>query len=256
MYSKKLLGSFILFILLMNGCEKKEETSSPTQANGTIPESYVVFERVENDEKQYEVLIHAASVAFSPHSVRYVNARDGLNRRDSPSISGTILGTLLHGSRIIAEKRSENPETIGGITAYWYLCRSIPGIPDQPYWVFGGFLSTTIPEDVASVLGYWDTDRSGYWFWDGERGVTREYWFFHPDYTVATGFKESCVGFRGTWALIDNILTFERRPIRLYDRAYEVEILEIIVEVINRDRIIFHFADGTKEVLTRNNDII
>lgn len=78
--------------------------------------------------------------------IKQVTARDGLNKREYPSTSSRIIGTLLYGARIIAHERSAERETIGGITDFWYRCQG--GTQDGGYyWVFGGFLS------IASLFG-------------------------------------------------------------------------------------------------------
>ena len=56
-------------------------------------------------------------------SVRYVIAKPALNIRSSPSISSNLLGpALLYGLRIVAHERSDNMDTVNGITDYWYRC--------------------------------------------------------------------------------------------------------------------------------------
>jgi hypothetical protein len=93
-------------------------------------------------------------------SVRYVIVKPGVNMRNSPSISSNLAGRgLLYRLRIVAHERSDNMDTVNGITDYWYKCSGgYIGIGGSKYWVFGGFLSTTIPDDTPSVLGTWDTD--------------------------------------------------------------------------------------------------
>ena len=232
-YSKKLVGICVLFTLLMIGCVRGTGTRSQSEADAAIPENPAVIEIVENDKNL--------------PAVRYVNARNGLNRRDSPSVSGTRLGTLLHGARIIAWERSENPDTIDGITAYWYLCQGgVSGGGGGDYWVFGGFLSRTLPEDVVPILGRWYTDRG-----------SRYFWHFRPDYTASSGIREAGSGWMGHWVLYENNLSIETFPIIPTDDVWpETETLEIILDVINRDKIILHFSDGAVEVLTRSNDIV
>lgn len=178
-------------------------------------------------------------------SVRYVNSKDGLNYRDSPSFSGKKLGTLLHGSRIVVHERTSDKETIDGITDYWYRCSGgISGGGGGFYWVFGGYLSKTMPADTEPFLGYWNTDRG-----------TREYWSFRPDHTVSSGRKETGIGWIGTWTLSGDKITIERRPIEAYHKV-EIEVVEIIIRIIDRDKISLHFSDGNDEYLTRNNGLL
>ncbi len=178
-------------------------------------------------------------------SIRYVNSNDGLNYRDTPLVSGKKLGTLLHGSRIIVHERTNDQETIDGITDSWYQCSGgISGGGGGRYWVFGGFLSTTMPDDTEPFLGYWNTDRG-----------SREYWDFRPDHTVSSGRKETDIGWTGIWIFSENKLTIEKRPLEVYGQV-ETEKIEIMVTVIDRNEINLRFSDGSEEYLTRNNGLI
>ena len=171
-------------------------------------------------------------------SVRYVSSKEGLNKRELPSISSKKIGVLLYGSRVIVVEKGAAKETIDGITDYWYRCQG-----REIAWVFGGYLANRIPDDTISIIGYWDTDR-------GEK----YYWNFNPDYTVSSGKKETDVDWRGNWALCDNKLTIITTPTEFTKN--ESDMMEIMVTVVNRDQIILVFSNGTKEVLKRNNDII
>ena len=133
--------------------------------------------------------------------------------------------------------KSDVKENIDGITDYWYRCHG-----GGWYWVFGAYLSTTMPEDTDSVLGYWNTDR-------GER----YYWYFWPDYTVSTGKKETSGDWKGYWTLSDDKLTIKTIPTEFNTK--ESETLQINVTIINRNRIILNFTDGSRELLERNNNV-
>jgi len=249
--NRSLLFICVFFVLLFS-CNRRNNNISPVvecfETNISVDQE-IGMEYA--SAKDVSLLIETFSDKkddFLPFSVRYVNAKNGLERRDSPSISGAILGKLLHGSRITVIERSDIKETVEGISDYWYLCRggTSTGIGGR-YWVFGGFLTTTLPEDTIPLLGLWDTDRIGH------RGRD-EYWFFWPDNTVQTGTNETSTGFRGSWVLTDYMLTIEKRPI-IFEGTVEIVLQEITVEIINRDKIIFHFANGTREILTRSNEL-
>ena len=199
-------------------------------------------------------LINVYAAEIFP-SIMYVNSKEGLNYRDAPSVSGKKLGTLLHGTVVRIYGRSKSRETIDGITDYWY--RSEGDYIDETtrryvtysYWVFGGYLSTTMPEGVPSVLGRWNSDRG-----------SNQYWIFTHN-EVSAGRKETDSGFTGPWTLFGDKLTIISAPImwewldpekKLPPVPYKT--LEITVTVINRDKLIFDFSDGTREVLTRNNN--
>jgi len=63
-------------------------------------------------------------------------------------------------------------DTINGITDYWYNCSGgIFGASTGRYWVFGGFLSESMPDDTPIVFGRWDTNHE-------ERNI----WLFAPEY--------------------------------------------------------------------------
>ena len=186
------------------------------------------------------ILIIKTSIIYPDEfpSVKYVTSREGLIQRESPNVSSIKVGLLLYGTRIIVLEKSIFMETIEGITDYWYKCR-IKGFS----WVFGGFLSDSIPVDTDPVLGYWNTNRGD-----------REYWDFRPDFTVKFGRKETDIGWNGTWTLYDNKLIIMATPTEF--SVGEKLTLEIILTVENKDKIILNFLDGSKEVLTRNNEII
>ena len=173
-------------------------------------------------------------------AVRYVAARDGLNLREAASASSNRLGALLYGSRIVVHERSGFTETIAGITDYWY--RSTGGGFSGWFWVFGGFLSASMPDDTAAVLGLWNTDRGARYFWS-----------FRPDHFASTGRRETSGDWIGTWALAGNSLTIITTPTEHHPRGSET--MAIMVRVINRDHIILRFADGRQESLSRSNTI-
>jgi hypothetical protein len=168
-------------------------------------------------------------------TIRYVNSKDGLNKRESPSVSSEKIGTLLHGTRVYVSGKSDSKVTIDGITDYWYRCSS-----NGWFWVFGGYLSITMPNDTELVLGRWNTDREA-----------RDFWNFEPDHTARTGRKETEGDWRGSWTLSENKLTITKQA----TKSRGSETLEIIVTIINRDRVILNFSDGTRETLDRNNNI-
>jgi len=193
--------------------------------------------------------------------VRYVNSKDGLYEKDTPSVSGNSMDFLLYGQKIEVYGKNDNTEIIDGKTDYWYRCRT-PGIR-RTFWIFGGYLSTTMPEDVPCVLGRWNTDRAN-----------KHYWTFNHT-NVRTGRKETSSGFYGEWTLKDDKLVVDWWLI-MAEKPVKSKILEITVTVIDHDTIILDFpycdniyeSGGSKfdftgdifdlsnkrEVLTRNYD--
>jgi len=86
--------------------------------------------------------------------VMYVNSKEGLIQRKSPSLNGERIGVFLHGERIIVYEKGDNI-TIDGISNFWYRAHVYNGWG----WVFGGYLSEELPIDVESILGTWNTDQ-------------------------------------------------------------------------------------------------
>jgi hypothetical protein len=149
--------------------------------------------------------------------------------------------------------QSDNQETIDGITDYWY---ALPASPDWRHdiaWVFGGYLSAIMPEDTPSVLGRWKIEGQD----------VRYYWDFSPNGYAVHGNPVSGGGllyggnsFVGKWTLQRSNLTIRAEGFQTQwgkgsDRH---ETIEITVTVINRDRIVLRFTDGSEHILIRNND--
>jgi len=129
--------------------------------------------------------------------VRYVNSRDGLRVRSNPSINSDRIGVFLHGERIIVYAKTENAETIDGITDYWYSTRPV-NIKDRIYtsWVFGGYLSEYLPSDAPTLLGLWKNI-----------ALEREFFSFQPNLEFMTGYFFSSNAVGGTWYLEEDIIT-------------------------------------------------
>ena len=98
-------------------------------------------------------------------------------------------------------------------------------------------------DDADLITGYWNTDRGD-----------REYWYFHPDLTVTFGRKETDIGWIGKWTLCGNKLIIIAVP-NEFSVGEDLN-LEITLTVLDHDKIIFDFSDGSREVLSRNYDLI
>jgi len=163
------------------------------------------------------------------------------------------MGTFLYGERLILIAQSENLETIDGLTDYWYALPAAPEWRHGIAWVFGGYLSSAMPEDASPVLGEWKIEGQ-------DEGY---YWDFSPNGYAVHGHPVSGGGllyggsqFGGDWTLQGNNLTiiakgFQTQWGRGNNRS---ETIEIFVTIINRDRIVFIFNDGSEHVLIRDND--
>ncbi|MCL2832614.1 MAG: SH3 domain-containing protein [Treponema sp.] len=66
------------------------------------------------------LLVIKTIIADELPSVRYVISKDGLNQRETASISSKKIGTLLYGTRIIIYSKNDQKSTFDGITDYWY----------------------------------------------------------------------------------------------------------------------------------------
>jgi len=229
-----------IFVMLIFSCREENDVSRFQEGYRT---ETGVFENATTETRPNEepAQNNHAEFFLSP---RYVNSIHGLNRREYPSTSSRNLGTLLHGARIVVRGRSDFRETIGGITDYWYEAfGGVEGGGGGRYWVFGGFLSVSMPYDAPSVLGYWTTDR-------GER----YFWFFSPGKFASFGIRETGGEWIGDWSLSGDNLTITTRQTEFH--LLESEVMEIIVTVINRDKILLTFADGRVETLIRSTDIV
>jgi hypothetical protein len=182
--------------------------------------------------------------------IMYVNSKEGLRLRLEPSINSNIIGIVLHGERIRIYEKSSTLITIDGITDYWYRTdgKYYEGKWYSSAWVFGGYLTEKLPEDVSAILGYWDVV-----------GKNRNYYNFRPDYTFTEGYKETDRGFYGTWSINGNILTIIiTRPIMDSDEIveYKPETIKINLIINNRDDIILNYPNGEIIKLVRNNGLI
>jgi len=127
----------------------------------------------------------------------FVTARAGLRvrRAVSPSVNSEIVRTLSYRSFIQVFGRQDNPVTIDGITDYWYRLSAFP-FNNTFEWIFGGFLSRELPEDLPVVIGKWLI-----------RENPRMYMTFYPNYRFRHGWREASEGITGTWSINGNTIT-------------------------------------------------
>ena len=176
--------------------------------------------------------------------IMYVNSPDGLRQRSEPSLNSVRIGTLLHGERITLYEKSAVTETIDGITDYWYRTHGVffNGKDYHYSWVFGGYLSNTLPPDLPAIIGVWD-----------EENKPQQYYYFGADKSYWEGYKETDMGYGGTWALRGNSLkiTFTHRGDgeTVDDTAY------VELKIINRDTIHLIWPNKEVSILKRNNGV-
>ena len=188
----------------------------------------------------YIILFFLGSNIFSQQSefpkIMYVNATAGLRIRNEPSTNSKVIGSLLYGARVVVTEKSLKPVVIGGITAYWYKTHNNDG------WVFGGYLSETLPDDVPVFLSLWEED-----------GANNHIYYFDPNNIYREGIKESEWFANGKWKFNGDTLTLitEYGAYEKYDKP---EIKEIIISIINKNTIILKYPDGNQVRLIRSND--
>jgi len=164
--------------------------------------------------------------------VMHVNIFEGLQVYSEPSINSNKIAVYVHGEWIEVFERSNRLETINGITNYWYQVRGIiDGRWHSRAWVFGGYLSEQLPEDVPAIIGFWNVENEDNYifrFWANERYVE--------------GINRSGAATFGNWSLNENNLNIinENRNIL------------INIEIINRNEIILNYPDGNIKRLIRN----
>jgi hypothetical protein len=163
--------------------------------------------------------------------IMYVNAKEGLRVRSGSSINSTVIGTLQHGEFVRVLSRSNIQSTINGITNYWYNIHFSVGSDGYSGWIFGGYLSTELPEDLPVVIGRWDDVNN-----------KEEYYIFGRDFSYSNGIKESGVGFGGTWTINGTVVTI--RLTRVGTAGDKInETVNVNVNIINRNNIELNFGN-------------
>jgi hypothetical protein len=200
-------GIYTIFVIfLFFSCKK--ETS-----NNIIPEK--IISNIEYNETTNNINPEVTNIAtFNDEDIKpesdldvfsqtltqsfpklmYVTSREGLRERSEPSTGGNILRTLLYREAVQVFFRQANPVTIDGITDYWYSTTS--STVDLRRWIFGGYLSEELPEDLSVITGMWD-----------DIDNRRQYYTFSPDHNYREGYKETDMGVWGKWELHGDTLT-------------------------------------------------
>jgi hypothetical protein len=167
----------------------------------------------------------------------YVTSREGVRERDESSLKGNILRTLLYGEAVQVFFRQANPVTIDDITDYWYSTTS--STVNLRQWIFGGYLSDELPNDLPVIIGRWDDINN-----------ERQYYSFHPNHNYAEGYKETGMGLFGTWRINGNIITIH------LEQAGEEDVLNethnIRLNTIDRNNIVLIFPNNETVKLRRN----
>jgi hypothetical protein len=114
---------------------------------------------------------------------------------------------LVYGEFVQVFSRQDKPVTINGITDYWYS--EIYYLDRSDRWVFGGYLSEELPNDLPFFVGMWDSTEE-----IEKKGTSRLFVSFHPypDNSFSLGIKETGNARSGKWIIKEtnrNIITFE-----------------------------------------------
>ena len=170
----------------------------------------------------------------------YVNSFDGLRGRAEPSTASGVVKTFLHGHRLVVQERSETPVTIDGITGRW--CKL-----SEPYnaWVFGGYLSDSLPSDAPAILDLWGEISERMTF---ERTLIR----FTPDGEYGVASTETSGHEFGKWKLNGNRLTLIQESDR--HKVLDTPVVkEVTVFFLNENEINLVFPDTMEITFERSN---
>jgi hypothetical protein len=182
--------------------------------------------------------VFSQSLAPGFPKLMYVTSREGLRERTEPSTRGRITKTFLYGETVQVFSRQSTPATIDDITDYWYSTRYSD---NSDRWIFGGYLSEELPNDLPIIMGSWDDENN-----------KRQYYFFGPDHRYAEGYKETDMGIWGTWKLNGNVLILILDSAMNYAVIDPPDIINVQMTIIDRNNIILIFPNNEKVRLTRN----
>jgi hypothetical protein len=180
------------------------------------------------------IFIMSGEKLFS-QQIMYVTAKEGLNKREEPSIYSKKVGQFLFGEMVVISEQGEET-TIDGIKSYWYRIHekiSVNGELVAPWdkycWVFGGYLSEELPLDAPVIIGRWKYNEDDYLFF-----ANREYSFAQKGYHPPVG---------GRWDLNGSTITITRN---------NGNVLTAKITIIDRNNIILKFSNDEWR-LTRKN---
>jgi len=171
------------------------------------------------------IIILSGNNLFS-EQIMYVTAKEGLNKREEPSVYGKIIGKFIFGEMVSVQEQGAR-DTIDGITNYWYKIHEkirVNGELVSPWdkycWVFGGYLSEELPLDAPIIIGRWEYNNDDYMF------------FANGEYSFA--IKGYLPGGGGNWSLNNNILNIKKN---------NGNILIAIIIINDRNNIVLNFTD-------------
>ena len=258
---------FILFIILITSCSKKESNNILIISDENIMEQ-IENTKVTSEELTIENIIdnvetvrttteelaarniaatelriatETAQAAQGFSKLMYVTAKSGLRERSEPSINGNIFRTLEYGEMIQVFAKTDLLSTVEDISSYWYRTRFYEY---DNRWIFGGYLSEELPDEFPTITGLWDVV-----------GDEQRYFRFNLDYRYSEGYKGTGIGLFGVWSLNGNTVTIEiRRYSDLFADVYEIIMeYDIKINFIDRNNIELELP---QDIYTEQNVIL
>ncbi|MCL2800920.1 MAG: SH3 domain-containing protein [Treponema sp.] len=159
--------------------------------------------------------------------IMYVNATAGLRVRSAPSLDSSVVRTLRHGEFFYITERSNNTVTIDGRTDYWYQVRN--------GWVFGGYLSNQLPNDLPSFIGKWNlVNQSG--------EMTGHFILLDVNNNYTEGQEETCGVWGGTYRMNGNtaIITISGHDRETGEPYTMKDHLQYRIQIVDKNNIIIH----------------
>jgi hypothetical protein len=192
-------------------------------------------------------VIFSQEIVLPETVTMYVNSKEGLRQRIEPSRNSVAAGTLRHGQMIWVDARSGFTETIDGITSYWYRTwgEYYNNTRYDRTWVFGGYLSQTLPLDIPSIVGIWDVE-----------GKSGRYLRFTTANSYSEGDRDSSFGLYGEWKLARDELTIVISSTGHESFAEEErETIRAKVKIVNRNNLILMYQNGHSIELKRSSEL-
>jgi hypothetical protein len=177
--------------------------------------------------------------------VMYVTSKEGLRQRIEPSLNSRIIHAFPYGEILVMSERSDFTETIDGITAYWYKTWVPWPIREDWGWVFGGYLSDTLPLDVPVIIGHWVSENNDQLYC--------RFRVASHDYSI--WYKDTSAGSDGEWELEGNIIKVKVRDKVDPSGTGNKEVFDTMrLTVINRNKIrLDYFNSGRTIIFNRYN---
>jgi len=172
-----------------------------------------------------------SSLAQGFPKLMYVTSKTGLSERSEPSTRGNVTERFRYGAMVQVFSRQNTTVTIDGITDYWYSTRYSD---KSDRWVFGGYLSEELPDDLPVIVGRWDIIN------ESRMAIV----FSIEDNHFHIGIKESSASIGGNWQINGNRITVDLvlYPPPMEEGEVEYETMYIQLNVIDKNNIELAFS--------------